>query len=174
MNKLDVMKNMGFAITWKLISIGLYGSGRIPVSLTYDDVFEYIDDSYSENNGQTDNMIALICEENEREEFDKLLKGFSNRESSDVDLQKRKWRCCLLRSLIDNIDEDFFQGLLELMEFWVSMGITDDCPQAFPKPNDKTSIDNYFSRESYVYNLNKNKIWLKREIADIINEESKN
>ena len=173
MNKLDVLKNMGFAITWKLISIGLYGSGRIPVLLTYDDVFEYLDGSFSENNEQTDNMIVLVCEENEREEFDKLLKKFSNQESSDVNLQKRKWRCCLLRSLIDNIDEDYFQGLLELMEFWVSLGIPDDCPQAFPKPNDKTSIDNYFSQESYASNLNKNKIWLKREIADIINEESK-
>ena len=78
MNKLDVLRNMGFAITWKLISIGLYGSGRIPVSLTYDDVFKYLDGSFSENNEQTDNTIALICEENEREEFDKLLKKISN------------------------------------------------------------------------------------------------
>ena len=37
MNKLLLLRNMGFKITWKLIGIGLYGDNEIPVSINHDE-----------------------------------------------------------------------------------------------------------------------------------------
>lgn len=73
MNKLLLLRNMGFKITWKLIGIGLHGDNEIPVSINHDDVLEYLYEILSESGEQTENAIDLICEKDDSVEFDKLL-----------------------------------------------------------------------------------------------------
>lgn len=172
MNKLCVLKNMGFKISWNLISIGLYGDGEIPPLITHMDVVDYLDSLLTDIDEQTGNIIALICEE-DRVKFDRLLKKFASKDNSNIAIQKRKWRVYLLKDLIDNINEDGLQGMLELMEFWASMGMPDDCPQAFPNSDEKKSIQEFFTQTSYELNLNKNQEWLNKEIQSIIKSEDK-
>lgn len=172
MNKLNFLKNMGFKISWKLINIGLFGDDEIPASLTYDDVLEYLDSLLTDINEQTDNIIALICEKNDSPKFDKFLRKLANEDDSNTEIQKRKWRACLLKILIDNISEDCLQGLLELIEFWISMGSPDDCPQTFPCSYNSELAQDYFTQPSYNTNLDKNRVWLNEEIATIVKLES--
>lgn len=172
MNKICVLKELGFKISWNLIAIGLYGNGEIPPSITYSDVVDYLDDLLTNVDEQTDNIVALICEKDDSTEFDKLLKKLANKDHSDIVVQKRKWRACLLKILIDNINKDCLQGLLELMEFWISMGKPNDCPQIFPSSDNKKSIQDYFTQASYDFNLNKNREWLNDEIQSIVKSES--
>lgn len=171
MNKLYVLKNMGFKISWKLIAIGLFGNDEIPPSITHLDVVEYLDGLLTDINEQTDDIITLICEKDNSTEFDDVLKGLAREDAADIVIQKRKWRAYLLKNLIDNINEDCLQGLLELMEFWVSMGKPDDCPQTFPSSDNKKSVQDYFTQASYEFNLNKNREWLNEEILSIVKLE---
>lgn len=171
MNKLCVLKNLGFKISWKLIAIGLYGNGEIPPLITHLDVVDYLNGFLTDIDEQTDNIIALICEKEDCSKFDRLLKKFANEDDSNIAIQKRKWRVYLLKNLIDNINEDSMQALLELMEFWVSMGKPDSCPQTFPNSDNKKSIQEYFTQASYEINLNKNREWLNEEIQSIIKLE---
>lgn len=167
MNKLCVLKNLGFKISWNLIAIGLYGNGEIPPLITHLDVVDYLDSLLTDINEQTDNIIALICEKEDRTNFDRLFKELASEDNSNIVVQKRKWRAYLLKNLTDNINEDCLQGLLELMEFWVSMGMPDNCPQTFPNSDNKKSIQEYFTQASYEFNLNKNREWLNEEIQSI-------
>ncbi len=170
MNKLFVLKKMGFKISWNLISIGLYGKDEILPSITHLDVIDYLDSLLTDIDEQTDNIIALICEKEDYTKFDVLLKKLSSEDNSNIAVEKRKWRAYLLKNLIDNINEDCLQGLLELMDFWVSMGNPDDCPQTFPSSDNK-SVQDYFTQASYEFNLNKNREWLNEEIQSIIKLE---
>lgn len=171
MNKLKILKNMGFKISWKLINIGLFGDDEIPPLLTHNDVVEYLDGLLTDVNEQTDNIITLICEKDNFTEFDSILKKLASEDASDIAIQKRKWRAYLLKNLIDNIGKDCLQGLLELMEFWVSMGKPDDCPQTFPSSDNKKSVQDYFTQASYEFNANKNREWLNEEIISIVKLE---
>lgn len=160
---------MGFKISWKLIIIGLFGDDEIPPSITHSDVVEYLDSLLIDINEQTDNIITLICEKDNSAEFDSVLKKLASEDTSDIAIQNRKWRACLLKILIENISKDCLQGLLELMEFWVSMGIPTDCPQTFP--SNKKSVQDYFTQASYEFNVNNNQEWLNEEILSIVNLE---
>lgn len=163
---------MGFKLSWNLIAIGLYGYEEIPVSLNYDDVFDYLDDLLVNTNEQIDTIIALVCEKEEVEKFDRLLKELASKDNSNIMIQKRKWRACLLKILINNISQDVLQGLLELMEFWISMGKPYDCPLSFPSDGSKESVQDYFTKSSYDFNLNKNIKWLNEEISTIVNADN--
>ena len=172
MNKLNSLENMGFRISWKLISIGLYGDGEIPIQLTHNDVLEYIDSLLMDFNEQTDTIITLICEKNSRVEFDDFLKKLANEDDSNTAIEKRKWRAYLLKTLLDTISKDCLQGMLALMEFWILMGKPDDCPFSFPIKSDSKSIQEYFSQSSYDFNVTKNREWLEREIL-FLNERDR-
>ncbi len=171
MNNLDLIKNLNFKISWKLIYIGLYGFEEIPKSLSYGNVLDYLDSLLTDVNEQTDDIVELICEKDDHVNFDKLLKKLADKDDSDTAVQKRKWKVCLLKTLLDGLDNDPLRGLLELMEFWVSMEIQNDCPQTFPNKNDKNASEKYFTEATYKLNVNKNREWLNREIEDILVSE---
>lgn len=163
---------MGFKISWKLISIGLFGYDEIPILLNHNDVIEYLDNSLTSIDDETDNTIALFIERDNLEKFNAILWDFANKDDSDIVLQKRKWRVFVLKNTIDNISKDSLQGMLELMEFWILFGLTDDCPQAFPNKDSTESIQSYFSEDSYRFNLKRNIEWIKKEILSIIKSEN--
>ena len=170
MNKLYVLENMGFRISWKLIVIGLLGNDEIPQSITRFDVLEYLDGLLTDINEHTEDIITLVYLKDDFTEFENVLKKLAREDASDIVIQKRKWRAFLLKDLIDNINEDCLQGLLELMEFWVLMGKPKDCPLIFPIIDKKAGKD-YFTQSSYEFNLDKNRKWLDEEIQSIVNLE---
>lgn len=171
MNKLNILKSLGFKMSWKLVSIGLFGDNEIPAVLTYDDVVEYLHSLLIDVNEQTDIIVALLCEKNNPTKFDDILKKLASEEKTDLAIQKRKWRVYLLKSLMDDIGKDSLQGLLELMEFWVSMGHPNDCPQTFPNNDSIETVQDYFTQASYEINMSKNREWLNKEILKIVNLE---
>lgn len=172
MNKLQKIESMGLKVSWNTINIGLYGYDKIPVLLTYDEVINYLDSLLTKVTTQTDDIITLMCEKDNSIEFDKLLKKFAVNEKNNFLIEIRKWRAYLLKNLLDNISSDYFQGVLELMEFWTSMGISDYCPNVFPSNNDKAVLENYFSKSSFDFLIKSNYEWLNQEIYIIRNTEN--
>lgn len=172
MNKLFVLKNMGFKISWKLIAVGLFGCDEIEPIVTHFDVIDYLDCLLTTVNEQSNDAVELFCEKDDIIKFDVVLKKFASKDTADVVIQKRKWRACLLESLLKNLSQDCLQGQLELMEFWVKMGKPNNCPQDFPKSKNKKAIQNYFTKESYELYVSKSEYWLRKEIASIIKLET--
>lgn len=162
---------MGLKITWRVIAIGLFGDSYILPQLTKDDVFEYLDSLLTVETTETDKIINLICERDNSVKTDELIYCFAETENADLDLQLRKWRAYLLKKILDRSKEDFMQGLLDLTEFWVSVGMPKDSPHEYPNRNHVVS--NYFSEETFVRLRSKNESWLSQEIQNINSLESK-
>ncbi len=112
----------------------------------------------------------MICEGDNPAEFDKLLKRLSREENTNGAIQKRKWRNCLLKELLDGIGEDYFQGLLAIMEFWSQMGKLENSLDIFPK--NKDALQNYFTLSTFKLVMDKNISWLKEEISIIAESEN--
>lgn len=168
MNKLHILESLGFKITWRLLQIGAKGSCEIPAVLSRDEIIEYLGDSLNNIDNQTDYVISLICEDNPIE-FNTMLEKFAENDGCDISIQKRKWRAYLLKTLLDNLSRDPLQGLLDLMEFWLTMGKPDYCPHVFPT-NDTIRKD-YFTDATYDLLVKRNRDWLDEEVAEIIRSE---
>lgn len=175
MNKLDCLENMGFKITWTLIKIGLCGHNGIPTLLSANNVIEYFDRLLCSFDGQTDgnieDIISLMCVSEDKNEVEKQVLFLANKDCSDFSIQLRKWRAYLLKDLLDHINSDYMQGLLELMEFWSFLGITEDCPHTFPNNNGALSVQEYFTQSVYDDLVRKNREWLDNEILNIVKQD---
>lgn len=172
MNKLNELSEIGFRITWKVMNIGLFGAQNIPAQLSRLELFEYLNQLLYCEYEQLDHVIELICEWEDECKADKILHTLAENDGSNFAIQLRKWRAYLLKHLLDNISHDSLQGLLELMEFWTSVGISNDCPHIFPAQNNSLSVQDYFSDSMYTKLKDINQTWLINEIAGIIKLEN--
>ena len=73
MNKLCLLKELGFKIPWILIAIGLYGDFGNVSLITRVDVVNYLEDLLTCVDEQTDKVVTLICEKENWEKFDRIL-----------------------------------------------------------------------------------------------------
>ena len=170
MDTIRKLKDMGFKITWNLIEIGLYGKDEIPVLLWKEDVLDYLDYLLSNINNENDIAIELLCNIDEPDRFKNIIKKLVTNEKSDVTIQKRKWRAYMVKSLIDNKNSDFLEGLIDLEIFWINiMNWPDDCPLSFLA--NRKDVQDYYCQSLYDICVEKNRIWLKKEISTIIDME---
>ena len=133
-----------------------------------DEVINYIIDSLTEKNEENENIIMLISEKDDNVKFRRILKEYVKEENKDKKIQIRKWKSFLLWELLSDINVDTLQALLQLIEFWVTMGKTDESPMFFPNENDEKSIQKYFTDSTKDLLVKKNYDWLQQEIAKII------
>ena len=167
-NILEEAEQIGFRITWKFISIGLYGYKEMEQQISYDEMFEYFDMLLENESEKFDDIITLLCVKNNEFELDTIIKELANSEHSEFAFELHKWRIYLLKKILDNKNEDVLQGLLELMEFWLPIKDEVECPHIFPKNDgNKDSIHKYFTETMYTYLMNKNQVWIENEIEKI-------
>ena len=162
---------MGFSITWKLILVGLFGRDQISALLTCEEMFDYLDEKLNVIDEKTDDIILVICERDDIIRAKTVVQKLAKKEHSELSLQIRKWRAYILKDTLDNLNSDFLQAILQLMNFWVLMGMPKDCPQEFPLQNNKLSKKEYFTRKMLEIIISQNTEWLKNEVDDIINIE---
>ena len=171
MNPLKKIEEMGLSVTWRLLEIGLCGSQKIPPVLMYSDIVAYLDCSLIHDCQQADRIITLLCFREETLKIKELIKEYAKQESSNLSLQQRKWRAYLLQSCLDSLSDDCLQGLMELMEFWISMDRPKESPFDFPKSTGTLIKQSYFTPSVYQIQRMKNYLWLNQEISAIQNEE---
>ena len=82
MNKLFVLKNMGFKISWKLIAVGLFGCDEIEPIVTHFDVIDYLDCLLTTVNEQSNDAVELFCEKDDIIKFDVVLKKFASKDTA--------------------------------------------------------------------------------------------
>ena len=165
MNKINDIMQMGFRITWRVIAIGLFGEAYITPQLSKDDVYEYLDSLLTVPSAETDKIIKLICERDDNIKTDQMITFFAELENADLELQLRKWRAYLLKRILDEGKEDFMRSLLDLTEFWVSLGMPNDSPHEYPTKNNVEK--EYFTEETFFKLKSKSENWLLNEIQFI-------
>lgn len=167
MNKITKLINFGFSITWKTILIGMVGGNNIPPQLTKEELLNYLHALLEDETEQEDEIIALILMEDDPENLNNRIAMLASLDRSDYRVQWRKWRVYLLNEVLSNISNDCLQGLLSLMDFWVSTGVEKDCPQVFPQNNNSLAALDYFTVQMFEKLLTKNQNWLTVEINSI-------
>ena len=153
--------------------MGLWGQEEIPKILCRNDVTEYADYKLTcdnaDNGARIQGFVDIICNADDGENLDKTLIKLLKNDRTSAEFQKRKWRVYLLKETLNDMPDDSLQGLLRLMEFWISMNC--DCPTEFPK-SDKENR-RYFTKKTYDKILAQNNAWLNKEISEIVMREKK-
>ncbi|MBR6049842.1 MAG: DUF2247 family protein [Clostridia bacterium] len=170
-NKIWIVKNMGFKITWKFLNIGLKGYDVLTPQISKEDIFDFVDSLLTRVNDETDNIVSLICVKGNNMQSNELIQELADNDDSKNDIQFRKWQVFLLKKVIDKRIADPFEGILSLQEFWASMGVPSNMPTFFPRFANSNEAKIFYSKPSYDNIINVVSAWQSQEITAIINAE---
>lgn len=174
-NHLRQLEEFGFNINWSVIKIGYFGNEFISPLLTVHDICSFVikqlefADSVEFNN---DLAIQLLCAENDEYEFKEILNQLSKNEKVCMEMQLQKWIVLLLFKQLQNLSEDYTEGLIQLTEFWISIGLPDNCPHIIQGSNNSLSPNEYYTQAMYTALKKRNQQWLNNEISHIIATEN--
>lgn len=169
-DNLEQLVQFGFKINWTLLRIGYQGYKLIPPLFTKEDICVYAMKQLE----LTDNSLVamLVCNENDSYEFEKTLENLASNENVNMEIQLRKLRVLILFRHFKTLPDDYTNGLIELTEAWISLGVPDDCPHIIQGCNNSLSPDAYYTKEMYDILKKKNFDWLNKEISYLISQEN--
>lgn len=172
MNKLEeINKIMKFKITWKFIKIGYLGYESIQPQITKKDICDYAYSLLEKSSSDFDEIAQLIGEKADDYEFNRILEKLAKHENSNMELQVHKWIIYLTERMISNLDNDYFEGLLNITEFWISLGQPKYAPHIYQGVGNNLMPQEYYNQGMYDLLKNKHKEWLKEEIQKIRKSE---
>ena len=167
LNNLEQLVQFGFKINWTLLQTGYLGYDLIPPLFTKEDICIY---ATKQLESIDNNLVSmLICAEND--EFEFILKKLAKNENVNVEIQIRKLRVLILFRQFKALPNDYTNGLIELTEVWISLGIPDDCPHIIQGRNNLLSPDMYYTEKMYAILKKRNFDWLDKEILYIISQD---
>ena len=166
-NPLDAFANMGFAVTWKLIDLGLDRSmdANVEAFLTETETVRFLKDVLGNNPSRTDEIIAVLCEADDPFSLRKRIRELAENEPTDRRVQLRKWRAYALQKLLQEIKDDPF-GHSELIWFWsTGLSLGDRIMEDYG--SDAAKINEYYSRQGAVRAIAANQAFLAAEIKEL-------
>jgi hypothetical protein len=173
MMKIKDFKKVGFKITWKLINIGFSENGTFKDMLDVNDILDYARNMLGE--GTLDEHVLELASEysDSIDNIKDILNELSEDESSDYELEYRKWRVMYLsQNLIFN-EKNFVNGLMELNDLWIFLDYPEDSPHIFQGRNNEITPQQYYTEENYKKLYEKNLLWLNNEIKDICKQDKR-
>lgn len=171
-SRIEKLKKMGFKINWELIYLGYYGNSIIPCSqISKKEIKEYANTLIEKSFEQFDLITDLVFEIDNDYMLREILNKLKKNETVSEKLQERKWRVLIVSESLENIKDDYLEGLFELNELWVSLGIPNDSPHIFQGRNNLLTPQEYYTKEMFekLYALNKE--WLQTEINSIVSTD---
>lgn len=168
----NAMKIINEFIKWKfninctLLKIGYYGEKNILSQLSKQEIYEYSKEILNEIDEEYDLIVQLISAYDDYE-FSEILNKLAREENVDYDIQLRKWIVYLVNKELTNISKDYFEGLMQLTELWISLGLPVECPHIIQGKNNTISPEEYYTKETYELLLEKNIKWVNDEIFNI-------
>lgn len=166
-NCLKNIENMGFKVTWKLITVGLSFNNDFQLFLSYDEIFDYFNYCLGRKEEHIDKIVSILCEKGDTQVVARLLADFSENDRACEFIQIRKWKAYTLKTILEKKYCDYLQGILELLEFWSIYDYPQKCPINFPTNRDKE----YFTETKYEELIKQSSKWLKDEIQNITHLE---
>lgn len=171
MNKLERIREIGFKITWKLVKIGYFGDKFIQPQITKQDISEYACSLLEKMEANYNEIAQLANMKIEDYEIDHILNELIKLEDSNIELQCQKWIVYLTKEMIKNLGSNYFENLLTITEFWVSLGQPENSPHIFQAVKNQITPQEYYTEEMYNLILHTHKKWIDQEIKRIIQLE---
>ncbi|MBQ6332369.1 MAG: DUF2247 family protein [Clostridia bacterium] len=166
-NPLYKIAEMGFAVTWKLIGLGLDKSldENIDPYLNEEDTVRFLKDVLGNNLKRTDEIIAILCEDDDPVTMRKKIRELAQIEPTDQRVQLRKWRAYALQELLKEIKGDPL-GHCELNWFWsTGLSIGDRLIEDYG--NDPVKIRDFYSPQGAERTIRVNEEFLAAEIKEL-------
>lgn len=165
-NIIHKLQAFGFEINWTLLKIGYEGQGFLPKLISSDIISQHSESLVGKMESGYELIVQLIGPENELE-VGQVLEKLSRQENADQSIQQRKLRVYVVLEALKTLPNDYFNGLLELTEIWVSLGLPDDCPHIVQGRNNAYTPQEYYTQDIFNDLLAKSKQWAKEEIEYI-------
>lgn len=173
MSKLDEIKKLNFKITWKLIRIGYLGYENIQPQIDKQDVCNYAYYLLENMESNYNKVVQLITQKENDYEFNQILNHLAKLDNSNIELQVEKWIIFLTKKMIENLGDNYLENLLNITEFWVSLGQPNDSPHIFQSVGNKITPETYYTEEMYNVILQKHIEWISKQIQRVIQVEDK-
>lgn len=168
MNKLKELENMNFKITWKLINIGLFGNELIKSQITKKDIYDFEEELLANNSFNFNDVVLLTDKSLSDTEFRELIYKFSKNEKTEMKFESEKWIVYLTKKMLDTLNKkDYFNSLLEISDFWISLGQPKNSPHIFQAVNNNITPKEYYTKEMFEKVLYMHENWIKKEVKQI-------
>ena len=165
-NVIQKLQALGFKITWTLLKIGYEGQDFLPKLISSDAISQYAECLVETMESGYELIVQLISPADEME-FCQVLEKLAQAEKVQQSVQQRKLRVYVVLEALETLPNDYFNGLLELTDTWVSLGLPDDCPHVVQGRNNSYTPQEYYTQDMFDSLLAKNKQWAKAEIEYI-------
>ena len=160
------LKELGFRINWTLLKIGYEGQTYLPKLISIDNILQYAECLMETMKSGYESIVQLIISKDEMEFQDELEKLVMS-ETVNVSIQQRKLRVYVVQTALENLPADYLNGLFELNDLWVSLGLPNDCPHIIQGRDNLYTPQEYYTQAVFDLLLAKNKQWVLDEIKAI-------
>ncbi len=169
MIKLEEFKENGFKITWSALLQGYAINSIFSREILATEIINYAISKLKSN--YEDKLICelAILNQNDTFEIENILRRLSEREDISMLKEFKKLRCIYVGKKLNNQNDNFIDGIMELNNMWIKLGYPNDSPHVFQGINNNITPQEYFTEENYKKLFNTSKIWLEIE-CELIKE----
>jgi len=165
---IDEFKKLGFAITWKLISIGYISNSVFSNELLVDDIMDYAVSLY-ENETSNELLLDLIVQpKDDTQNILNIINRLSDKENSFYSIEFRKWEILFVWKQVSLNDHNYMDFLLGLSDLWIKVGCPKNLSHVIQGVGNNMSPQDYYSLQNYNTIIQELKQWVLYE-AKIIN-----
>lgn len=163
-NKLDLMQANNLKVNWSSILLGLRGFGKFMGQLSMKDVINFAINLVTHDDGQPNEVwqIASLSDK-DGNEIHQLVQNLADNESNSQAEEERKWRAILLKQSLEELPQDYLNGLIFLTDFWDKFGFPSDGPHIIQGRGNDISPTEYYTNENYLEIVEAHKRWLSDE-----------
>ena len=165
MMKLEDFRKLNLLVTWTLIDIGYKGSEIFQDELSSNEIIDYAI-SLLNNDNYLEEVAELSGERAENtEEINRYIKILSAYEKCDKDKEFEKWIMCYVNKNIQKKYENCIDGLMELGDIWLKLGMPKDSPHIFQGVDNSILPQEYYTMQNYenLYQAHIN--WVKNKLS---------
>lgn len=169
---LNDFEKIGFHVSWKLLDIGYRYSADPNQQIPLDEIMHYAIERL-ELNFDDELILKLVGEYNsnvsdiDKEKICNIIYALAKKESSDAQLEFRKWRVVLLIKRLEQLNENCIDGLISLSDFWTEFGRPPESPHVFQGIGNDISPESYYTEKNYETIRLNHYYWLENEIEFI-------
>lgn len=164
MIKLSNFNELGIAITWTIIDIGFKGNDIFSGQLSADDIINYAMETLEKDN-YPETVAELASESVEStEQIADYIKKLSGEENVNTNCEIEKWKVCYVYQCVKVKHENYIDGLCELGDIWLKIGLPHDNPHIYQGVNNGISPKEYYTQKNYDELFEAHHKWIKSRL----------
>lgn len=171
--KLQEFKKLELSITWTLIDIGYKGSKIFQDELSSNEVINYAISLLDYDNYSWEVLELAGEKEVNTEEIDRHIKILSSYEMCNRDVEFEKWVVWYVSKHIQKKYDNYIDGLIELGDIWIKLGMPKDSPHIFQGLNNGISPQKYYTLENYENLYDAHVKWLNDKLLRLRHIDTK-